>query len=200
VRYTVWSRGRPIGETDLGFHRVIESCRSGWFHPNADGERLMPLIASVSPAMRAYLHRGAVDAAGDPFVQPALSRSTLFADLAESFQHLQSLELELRRDDGSIVPTSHIGIQDTEQLAELGRQDLADLDDVEAELDEELFDAEAIDGELDAFMDEDAGLLEAAWEDGGYEFPDGWRPAPFEERPLERYQVHVSLIGDDAIS
>lgn len=194
--YSVWSRGRQIGETDLGFYRLIDQSRSGWFHPNAEGERMMPVIASVLPAMRAYLHRGKVDASGSPMVQPALYGSTLFADLAEAFQRMESLELELRREDGSVVPTSSIGIQDTHQLLpfpeELMAEDSATGDaDVEFlefvdELEREfppMSDAEAVEEVLESLND-----------------PIGdWTPDEYDESRFPRYQIHIELVRGDAI-
>ena len=116
MHYTVSSRGRPIGVTDLGFVRIDGPGRSGWFHPNTDGARLMPAIASPLPAMRAFLHRHAVGPDGVPLVRPPRRTSTLFADLAEALHHATALELTLHRPDGSLVPTETVGIQDTERL------------------------------------------------------------------------------------
>jgi hypothetical protein len=172
VRYTVWSRGRLIGDTDLGFIRVISQARSGWFHPNGEGERLMPVIASVLPAMRAYLHRNAVDAQAQSLMRPAMHGSTEYADLADAFQHLHSLGLELRRDDGSIVPTSDIGIQDTEQLIEL------------VEVEDDDVDAESWDAD-DELVAEDSTT--------------DWMPEDLQEPDFPRYQIHVQLLREDAI-
>jgi hypothetical protein len=199
MRYTVWSRGRLIGETDLGFAPLIPLSRSGSFHPNAEGERLMPVAASVSPAMRAYLHRNAVDASGNGFVLPELHGSTLFADLAEAFQHLESLDLELRREDGSVVPTACIGLQDTHRLLALAAEEEKDATVLsEEDLDEESVaegmegleqvDADALDGDpsTDAFIDSWVDDFCTAWES---EHP----------REFPRYQIHVELRSGDAI-
>jgi hypothetical protein len=185
VFYTVWSRGCLIGETDLGFARIINRFRSGWFHPNAEGERLMPIVASTLPAMRAYLHRDAVDAEGGPITRPELRGSTLFADLAEAFQHLSSLDLEVRRQDGTVVPTDDIGIQDSQQLLELIHEAEEDFDDlVEDGLDD------LIDAGFDDLVDE--------WEPD--ERTQGqWTPAEDEDPQRPRYQIHLSLVRDDAI-
>lgn len=194
--YSVWSRGRQIGETDLGFYRLIDQSRSGWFHPNAEGERVMPVIASVLPAMRAYLHRDKVDAAGNPMVQPALPGSTLFADLAEAFQRMESLDLELRREDGSVVPTSSIGIQDTHQLLAFP---------------EELLTEDATTGDADVefleFIDElerefppmsDAEAVEEVL--GSLDEPIGqWTADELDEPRFPRYQIHIELVSGDAI-
>jgi hypothetical protein len=200
VRYTVWSRGRLIGETDLGFIRLINQSRSGWFHPNPEGERSMSVIASVLPAMRAYLHRDAVDAQGDSFVQPALHGSTLFADLAEAFQHLRSLDLELRREDGTVVPTSDIGIQDTQQLLELAA--LNDDDDAgNWDADDDLFEATERDLQREADVEPDAEVTEQELEacvEGPFTESE-WTANDLEEPPHPRYQIHVMLLHDDAI-
>ena len=52
MQYTVWSRGRLLGETDLGFIYRENRHRCGWFHPNDLGEQLMPAAVGVAPAMR----------------------------------------------------------------------------------------------------------------------------------------------------
>jgi hypothetical protein len=204
--YTVWSRGRLIGETDLGFRPLIESLRSGWFHPSPEGERLMPMVASVTPAMRAYLHRDKVDASGNGFVQPELEGSTLFADLAEAFQHLLSFELELRREDGSVVPTSDIGLQDTHQLiafaeeaaAEDGEEESAALEGLEVGdhptdwlEDVELFDTDPMRGG-EAVEDAIGG-----WADDISTAT--WAPEEFDQPEFPRYQIHVQLLRGDAI-
>jgi hypothetical protein len=210
VRYTIWSRGRLIGETDLAFFRVISRCRFGSFHPNAEGERLMPVVASVLPALRAYLHRDAADALSDSIVQPPLRGSTLFADLAEAWQHLHALDLELRREDGSVVPTSHIGIRDTQQLIELADLDDDGIDvgnwDADDDLfagnwnaDDDLFEAAERDLQGEADDTPDTGMAEeelrARVDDPFAE----WTTDDLEEPQVPRYQIHVELLHDDAI-
>ena len=199
MQYTVTNRGRPIGVTDLGFMYIDARYRSGWFHPNAEGERLMPVIASVLPAMRAYLHRDVRGADGAPVVQPSLNGSTLFADLAEALQHVEALELALCGADGSVVPTELVGIQDTEQLLAM-----AELDDREPDAEADLAGDPLRDlfgDELDEMFEEE--LDEACWDalevdldsmlvDGRMDQPREWTP---EDEPTEfpRYQVHVVL-------
>jgi hypothetical protein len=198
VRYTVWSRGRLIGDTDLGFIRLIDQARSGWFYPNTDGERVMPTIAAVLPAMRAYLHRDAVDAQGDSFVHPAMHGSTTFADLAQAFQHLRSLDLELRRENGSVVPTSDIGIQDTEQLIAFAESDDDDVDITSWDADDELLEF-ARELQLEADVMHDLELLEPAFELGIDDPSADWMPDDLQEPRFPRYQIHVELLSGDAI-
>ena len=193
MRYTVWCRRRLIGETDLGFVRVVNQVRSGWFYPNAEGERVMPIVESALPAMREYLHRNAVDAAGNSLVQPATYESTEFADVAEAFQHLSSLDLELRREDGSVVPTSHIGIQDTEALLGLA-----------GEAEEEEMNAASWSAD-DEPIEDDADIVGCMSDAAEPELDDiaepgmDWMPVGIQEPPYPGYQIHVLLLEDDAI-
>ena len=188
MQYTVSSRGRPIGVTDLGFVRIGGPSRSGWFHPDAAGEPLMPAIASVLPAMRAFLHRGVRGADGTPVVQPRLLGSTLFADLAEALHHAGTLELTLHRPDGSLVPTTSVGIQDTERLLALARWE-------------------------DAIPDADPWSADAGWDDALEDVQlapeaqlelldagDRQRWTSDRESPaFPRYQIHVVLADATAV-
>ena len=184
MRFTVSSRGRPIGVTDLGFVHLGGPNRSGWFHPNAEGERLMPVIASVLPAMRAYTTRDVTGAEGAAIIQSHLIGSTLFADLAEALHHVGSLDLTLHREDGSLVPTDFIGIQDTEQLLALAHPD-----DAQGEA-HGLFD-EALDehpgSALELGSDADARCSDDAC--------DQVEPLTSDDEPtvFPRYQIHVRL-------
>src|SRR5829696_7573792 len=119
VQYTISSRGRPIGTTALDFMRIDGANRSGWFHPNGFGAELMPAVALVLPAMRAFLCRNVRGDDGQPIVQESARRSSLFADLAEALHRVDAMELTLHRPDGTLVPTSLIGLQDTEGMREL---------------------------------------------------------------------------------
>lgn len=121
MRYTIWSRGRVIGATDLAFACPMGECRGGWFHPNADGARIMPVISSILPALQAYLGRD-IPQGGDLPLLPELPGPAPLADLREAFHHVASLDLELRDEHGSVIPTSSIGIQDTHVLRDLARE------------------------------------------------------------------------------
>src|SRR4051812_15167175 len=93
--YTIWSQGRKLGETELGFARIIPVSRMGWFIPMPEYETLMPVVTGV---------------------QVAFYENASRADVAAAHQHCESLQFELRRDDGSVVPTTGIGFQDVEVL------------------------------------------------------------------------------------
>ena len=203
--YTLFSRGRPIGQTELGFPVVLDDARLGWFVPNAEGERLMGLLAAPIPAIAASMKRGRrdplddparADATGDPSLgEDASFGAAYLADLAESAHHHAALELELRRADGTVVPTSYIGFQDTERLRQL------------AHLHEERVDAELpLDDELRMMMEADEGdplesddELPASWWEELDPEPAAWSlddPGPM---PGERYQVYVTLVDPGSL-
>jgi hypothetical protein len=197
VEYIISSRGRPIGTTELDFTRIDDSSRSGFFHPNALGEELMPTVALVYPAMCAYVCRNVRDADGHHIVRPDFRRSSLFGDLAEALHRVDSLDLTLHHADGRLIPTSLIGIQDTDRLLELARwRDVCpehnpSVDDDDPECDFELA------------VEDDLELPPGSWQeidddDLETEFDDGWVP---DEVPVElpRYQVHVLLSEKNAI-
>jgi hypothetical protein len=198
----VSSRGRPIGVTDLGFCRVHSWFRSGWFYPNSYGEQVMPVIAAVLPAMRAYLHRDVLGEDGKPVVQPHLIGSPFFADIKEALERVAALDLRLHHADGTLVPTENVGIQDTEQLLALADLNpLSDDDEGWSPEDEEEWSPDDIEGWTpDEGLDDD---FDAAWLDtnadtileGGL-FDDVRAWAPNEEpTTFPRYQIHVMLAG-----
>jgi hypothetical protein len=167
VQYTVFQHGRPIGESDLGFATAGEGARMGWFYPNALGETLMPVFGAVLPALCALARRD--DEAHCTRVPAAAElgrESAEYADWREAMHHVDQIELELRRADGTVIPTTQISIRDMEALRELARHERASpmeiLDDdvgctpfvdedlnVEGLDDEELDDEELDDEELD---------------------------------------------------
>jgi hypothetical protein len=178
----------------------------GWFHPNAAGERLMPIIASVSAASRAYaIGRRKWRDAGPGAEQ---RESMLLADVEEAYQHVGALDLKLHRDDGSLVSTEFVSIQDTDELlawadmddairdgeswkyAELSPDPLYDpLEDV---LDEELDDAYGGGASADEEFDFDADD-ELLFGDGLADCSGPWTPDGEERVSLPRYQVIVML-------
>jgi hypothetical protein len=212
----VCSRGQPIGETDLGFPPVVERCRMGWFHPSAEGERVMSIAAAPSPVIRAYRQRQEREASGAAPGEPMPDRATLLADLAEAAQHLSALELTLHRDDGTLVRTRIISFQDMRHLLELARLDeLGGLDELEGvdgldgledledeggddalawEMDDGLFATEEFGGGGSHRSDE-AGCSGAGSPERDPQ--DDWTPpAP----PAgERYQIHVELMEGEPL-
>ena len=122
--YTLWSRGRQLGETDLGFAFRLYGLRCGWLHPTALGERLMPMATGVAPALRAVYTIGR-----DP---------TAHADLCAAVDQEEALELELRAPNGAVIATKDIGIIDTHYLLSLPENDLPEDDALDADQEAEI--------------------------------------------------------------
>lgn len=181
MQYTVCSGGRPIGVTDLGFVYRWNGHRSGWFHPNADGERLMPIVTGVLPAVRACDRR---QLSAD---EPDLRQTTEGADLAEALHHAASLDLTLHLEDGTLVPVEFIGLQDMEQLLALN---------AEAEREQELrgepsWAEPELSPEMEASIQHDLELIEQMQREAE-EQRGPWAP---DEEPtaFPRYQIHLRL-------
>jgi hypothetical protein len=116
MQYTLTSHGRPLGVTDLGFARHDARIRSGWFHPNALGERVMPVIAAVLPAFWREVEPGESGSTGGA----GATQTVEFTDPEESVQHVETLVLEIHADDGSIVPSDLLGLEDSLRPRRMG--------------------------------------------------------------------------------
>jgi hypothetical protein len=188
VQYIISSRGRPIGTSDLDFLRIDGSSRSGWFHPNAFGESLMPTAALTYPAVRAFICQDVRDDDGQSILQPSFRSSTLFADLADAYHRVAALELTLHRPDGTLIPTSMLGIQDTEALrkfAEWRRTYPLGEVLIEAEPWYEEFASEVEESPSD-WAESDEGV-------GDIDIESSWSPDE-DATELPRYQVHLVLV------
>jgi hypothetical protein len=133
MSFTLWSRGRLLGESDLGFVQIYSNMRMGWFHPSPQGEKLMAVLTGTGPALRKVgrLLRNPIRTA---MRQPSdrdegewpkdIRRTTAYADLASSIDELESMELELRDESGQRVQTDHVGVEDMEfKLSFISKRD-----------------------------------------------------------------------------
>jgi hypothetical protein len=149
--YSLWSRGRLLAETDLGFIYREDRHRFGWLHPTELGEQILPDAAGVAPAMRTEFMIG--------------PDATLHADVLAACDREESLELELRGPDGKRIETEDIGVRDTHYLLSIPANDCEDDEDFkltpeqEAEI-EELVAAwkEEHEGDLEVESDEEVEL------------------------------------------
>lgn len=191
--YTVWSRGRLIGQSTLGYKRAAPGLLAGDFEPSPLGEKLMPIITGVGPALK-NLHRVADDvvriAEGQADGNPAeafpddVRRTTEYADAMSLVDELDSLALELRDPDGAVVATESIAVNDTEYLLARAREP-DPLDDIE--LSPELEEAIARDVEEMLARERE---VRANWDFEDDE-EEAWRPEPI----FARYQLLVVLEG-----
>ena len=185
--YSVWSHGRPLGVTDLGFKYRPPRFRAGWFHPADDTESLMDMATGFDPALHACRRAG--------------KYMPTDADLQTAIADAQSLALELRDATGTIIETEHISIVDGDRLPSL--EECEDLDDKPDwitrddppdwlhENEEEIV--------LDDLEDWEVGIVKALSEPD-----DDWMrnstdaEAWSEESNLPRYQISVAFVHDVA--
>lgn len=208
MQYTITSRGRPIGVTDLGFPSVAGPDRIGWFLPNTDGEHLMPVVTSAAATSREYVSRRAQ--LGESSAETEHRETALLADIAEASQHVEALDLELRREDGSVVATEYIVIQDVEELIAWADKEEAVREREDWRRGETAPDP-LYDPMEDLFEDELDGLdeMDPAFDPETEEeiiFGDGfanecapWTSEEYEPDPSMRYQIYVALAEPSAI-
>jgi hypothetical protein len=193
VPYTVWSKDRLLGHSDLGYVQIFPKHLMGDFHPTELGDQLMPVLTGVSRAYKDLANssreRWSRSADHDtPKEQRSseLRATTEYADAAEAAVHLDALDLVLRGPDGSIVPTEWIGVRDTELYAaevEAFENDLEDIDPILGdEADIELLRSVQHDMEILDAMSEAESAQGSAYE--------------WEERASPRYQLQVGLVGE----
>jgi hypothetical protein len=191
VQYTVRSKGRAIGVTDLGFVCHDVHFRMGWFHPNEVGERLMPHVSALHAALRAS--NGEYDESIftlDPRILEAEK------PYEEALRRVEALELTLHREDGTRVKTENLAISDTELLVALNKCDDETFDEDDWRSYEELRDEDdpfELSTELDEMLAPRAFQPIEPWQ------PDE-RPSGDENVQLPRFQIYVHVVTplDDA--
>ncbi|HMC57166.1 MAG TPA: hypothetical protein VKH19_18450 [Gemmatimonadaceae bacterium] len=170
----------------------------GWFSPTEIGERLMPTLTFLGP-FHERISRAMSDGSppGVP-VHTAADRNALahaalrYRITDEAGDALDALQLELHDEQGRVVATEHMSVEDTEYLLALDadgndESDVEDMDDylhddtdVEDEFNAALLELGIDEEEIDA----EAGPVES-W---ASERDEAWGSST-----LPRYQVFVEL-------
>ena len=162
MAYTLWSRGRLLGETELAYRRAWPTLMAGDFFPNELGDRLMTIITGVGPALFALsdvseeVARTNPEAVRSDDWPDGVRQTSEYADAMSLSDELESLDLELRNAHGAVVETERLWIQDTHRLlamAELEDDDPLDDENMSDEL------REAIEHDI-AIMEEHFASLE----------------------------------------
>jgi len=200
--YTLWSRGRLLGETELEFARYAPLNRGGGFWPTVVGSKLMPVatgvtVASIELATKSRRLERAGSPEGDRSddVTAQIHESTEYADYLAAMDRLNALELELRDPDGNVVPNEWIDIRDTEFLTNLSERDLeAERDDPEL--------LEDLDAQFQADIAHDLhalGIERDPMSDAPFVPREASDDQDLARRPFPLYQIHVRLLDDSAI-
>jgi hypothetical protein len=175
MTYTVWSRNRLLGRSPLAFGN--DSYRQGKFDPTELGERLIPWLSSTPATIALGESRKArdqADGADDAALSLASDKnSSEYADWLEAGDVHAGLQLELRDENGVVVPTTLIVVQDVDAIVAAMR----DAPEPDYELTPE----------QEADVEHDARLV-AEWFDNR-----PWRP----EEPPMRFQLQVMLGSEE---
>lgn len=181
-----------VGESDLDYERVFPDSCFGDFIPTEYGEKLMPIVTGVSRALLELSRtRDKWQDLPLPNRRDVMRSTTEYGDTKAAEDQFEALELELRGPNGAVIPTSCIGIQDTEWLLQWSedRPNEIDADGIAEQLSaEELSEIEADTAEEWFEELEDFDHDREPWETGD------WK-----ERPFPRYQIHVELIDEWSI-
>ena len=129
--FTLWSKGRLIGRAKMMYFPPFPGQRCGDFDPNELGERLMPIMLAVKPAINAFYDfaleaRQEAEANGVDLGQrewpDSVRTSTEYADMISAQHEFDTLRLELRDDCNRVVPTEWIDVRDTEKMTREAQQ------------------------------------------------------------------------------
>lgn len=195
--YTVWSRRRLLGSTELGYRYRPHRSRMGDFFPTELGEKLMPIATGLGPAgiELGRISRGMdrSDSGGTVSGErlDRLRRTTEYADYAAAGAQCEALDLELRSPDGRVIATEWIAMQDTQFLLSLAGEPFGDdwpSDDTGG------FDPER-EAALEKAMEADRALLDEI--DEGFVEQHDWDECAASDLP--RYQIHVRLIDNRSV-
>jgi hypothetical protein len=104
MRYTLWSRGRLVGHTDLDIHTVTSTMRQGFVEPTAEGRQVLADATGVWRAI-AEVKRGCRAAGRE-------RNANDDALVLESMSRREGLDLELRDHDGAVFESAFIRITD----------------------------------------------------------------------------------------
>jgi hypothetical protein len=180
--FTLWARGKLLGEVAFDGDREEPCIRTGWLTPNDETTHLIP-FATINPAAEALIAIGrllkSVLSGEDHSGFNKLENSSEYADFASAMAEAESFNLELRRADGSVVRTERIRIMDTHRLIAGVEGDMEGIDEADAAFDDSLVAA--------------AQSAMAEWEsdvDISELFPSA---TDEEEEVLPRFQVYISL-------
>lgn len=193
--YTVWSHGRLLGETELAYVRCMHKHRAGDFHPTEFGETVMPIANGERVAMKEFakvMRHVPLGSDDESVAARKKYRASPQAKAAEAeceaaTERCNALALELRRADGSIVPTEDIDIRDTELLWDIepDDDDLGFDEESDCEFEDEPEDDPSVLHDLEIIEEIRAARGVVPDEPSGHEFP--------------RYQIMLRLLDDAAI-
>jgi hypothetical protein len=193
MRYTLWSRGRLVGHTDLDIHTISENMRQGFVEPTEEGK---PLLRDATAVWRTMAERRRAQRARDGVELPG------DLDLVmASMDRREALNLELRNEEDEVFQCDFMRVYDLFDYKAGVIDEMCETPE-ELEVDYQLFlsemspeeraEAEATRAEDDAEIEE----FIAAWKEGRDEeamFHSSWPPQPEEDPRWDTMQYHLQV-------
>jgi hypothetical protein len=197
MRYTLWSRSRLVGHTDLDIHTITPTMREGFIEPTVVGRQLLADATGVWRAMaeakRGRRARGGVGANDSALIRDAVLRR-------------QGLDLELRDKHGAVFDCEFIRVTDLFDLERVVDEmsDTEEEEEAEFEISLSGLSGQARDDALSRRAETDAEISTAVADmreeqDEGHMFGSAWPPAPPEDPRWEtmQYLIQVHVRGDE---
>jgi hypothetical protein len=170
MRYTLWSRGRTLGYTELDLPHVDGCIRMGFIEPTDDGVRFLPDAIGVSAAAGALANAARRAARGHD------DAITEFADFRAACDRREALNLELRDETGVLLEYEWIQVNDIDEGAWI-EDDAADDDDLDHEWLQQFEQDVDPDPECQAAIEHDVGLMDAELDGDDWSGESAWGTA-----------------------
>jgi hypothetical protein len=193
MRYTLWSRGRLLGHTDLDIHTVTPTMRQGFIEPAEDGRPLLQDATCVWRAMaerkRAIRARGGVELPEDDHLVMAAMRRR------------DALDFELRDENDQVFECEFMRIYDLFDIEAGVVEEMGDTEEEqEAEFEvflsglspEERSEAIADRAQREAEIEEWVAEMEQDWEEKRM-FQSSWPPPPPDDPRWDTMQYHLQV-------
>jgi hypothetical protein len=192
MRYTLSSRGRVVGHTDLDIYTITATMRQGFVEPTSDGR---PLLADATGVWRALAEQKRVARARGE------KRDADHDLVIEAFRRREDLDLELRDEHGNLFDCDFMRVYDLFDAAAGVVDEMNDTEEEEqAEFEiqlsklpperreEALAKRRELNAEAEAFV---AEML--ADRDEERELGSSWPPPPPEDPRWDTMQYHLQV-------
>lgn len=196
MRYTLWSRGRLVGHTDLDIHTFSTSMRQGFIEPTAEGYQLLSDATGVARALaearRGTRARGERLPSDDAVVEKALQRR-------------HDLAFELRDEHGVAFDFDFVRVYDNfdervvDEMCPTAEEEEAEFEArlsalSSAAREEALASRERLEAEIEEMVEEMLGDREES-----EKFASRWPPPPPEDPRWDtmQYMIQVYLKAPD---
>lgn len=183
MRYSLLSRGRTLGYTELDLPHVDDCIRMGLIEPTDDGVRFLPDATGVSAAAGALANaaRRAARGHGDAITE--------FADFRAACDRREALNLELRDEMGVLLQYEWIQVNDIDDQAWI-EDDAADDEDLDPEWLKQFEEGGERDPECQAAVEHDVELMDADLDPDDWDGASAWGTA--DER-WDRFRYHLMV-------